>query len=105
MFLDVLRRRNPRLIETAIRLHQSGELPANCYVIDLDAAEENARLIAQAAREAGVKVFAMTKQMGRNGDFCRSVAKGGIPDAVAVDMECARACARAGMAIGHLGHL
>ena len=47
----------------------------------------------------------MTKQMGRNGSFCRAVVKGGIPAAVAVDMECARACRRAGMAIGHIGHL
>ena len=39
MFLDVLRRRNPALIEAAIALHQAGALPANCYVIDLDAVE------------------------------------------------------------------
>ena len=32
MFLDVLRRRNPSLIEHAIALHQSGKLPANAAV-------------------------------------------------------------------------
>ena len=46
MFLDVIRRRNPRLIEQAIALHQFGQLPANTYVIDLDAVEANARAIA-----------------------------------------------------------
>ena len=37
MFLDVLRRRNPGFIEAAMRLHQEGRLPANAYVLDLDA--------------------------------------------------------------------
>ncbi len=105
MFLDGLRRRNPSLIEQAIALHQAGAIPANTYVIDIDAVAENAALIRAEAERAGLKVFAMTKQMGRNGDFCRAVRAGGIDKAVAVDMECARACTRAGLGIGHLGHL
>lgn len=105
MFLEGLRRRNPALIEQAIALHQAGTIPANSYVIDLDAVTRNAALIRAAADRVGLKVFAMTKQMGRNGDFCRAVAAGGIDKAVAVDMECARACFRAGLGIGHLGHL
>ena len=105
MFLQPLRRRNPALIEQAIALHQAGSIPANAYVIDLDAVTANAALIRSAADEAGLKVFAMTKQMGRNGDFCRAVASGGIAKAVAVDMECARACTRAGLGLGHVGHL
>ena len=105
MFLDVLRRRNPDLIEQAIALHQAGVVPANSYVIDLDAVTRNAALIQAAADRAGLKVFAMTKQLGRNGDCCRAIKAGGIGKAVAVDMECARACARAGLSLGHLGHL
>ena len=105
MFLDLTLRRNPNLVEQAIALHQAGKIPANCYVIDLDAVERNASLIAGEAAKHGLKTFAMTKQMGRNGDFCKAVSKGGIPAAVVVDMECARACHRAGMRIGHIGHL
>ncbi len=105
MFLDGLRRRNLGLIEQAITLHQAGAIPANTYVIDLDAVAENAALIRAEADRAGVKVFAMTKQMGRNGDFCRAVKAGGLGKAVAVDMGCARACTRAGLDLGHLGHL
>src|SRR5688572_13435959 len=105
MFLDAIRRRNTNLIECAIRLHQQGRIPANSYVIDLDTVEANARTMAEAARKLGLKIFAMTKQMGRNGSFCRAVKKGGIDKAVAVDMECARACRGAGLSIGHLGHL
>lgn len=105
MFLDALRRRNPGLIEQAIVLHQAGKIPANTYVIDLDAMAGNAALIWAEADRAGLKVFAMTKQMGRNGDFCRAVMAGGIGKTVAVDMECARACVGAGLGLGHVGHL
>ena len=105
MFLDVLRRRNPGLVEQAIALHQSGAIPANSYLIDLDAVTTNATLIKSEADKVGLKVFAMTKQMGRNGDFCRAVLAGGIDKAVAVDMECARACTAAGLDLGHVGHL
>jgi predicted amino acid racemase len=105
MFLDVLRRRNPQLIEQAIALHQAGKLPANAYVIDLDSVEANARTIAEEATRLGLTTFAMTKQMGRNASFCAAVKRGGISRAVAVDMECARAANRAGLKIGHIGHL
>jgi predicted amino acid racemase len=105
MFLDLIRRRNPRLIEAAIALHQSGELPANTYVIDLDAVEGNARAISSKANALGLTVMAMTKQMGRNESFCRAVMRGGIARSVAVDLECALATKRAGMELGHIGHL
>jgi predicted amino acid racemase len=105
MFLDLVRRRNPTLIEQSIALHRQGKLPANCYVIDLDSVEDNARHISGAAGKLGLKVFAMTKQMGRNASFCTAVMRGGIGKSVNVDMECARATHRAGMAIGHIGHL
>jgi predicted amino acid racemase len=105
MFLDLIRRRNPRLIEGAIALHQSGELPANTYVIDLDAVEDNARAISTKAASLGLTVMAMTKQMGRNESFCRAVMRGGIAQSVAVDLECALATKRAGMELGHIGHL
>lgn len=105
MFLDVLTRRNPRLIDAAITLHQQGRLPANTYAFDLDAVRENAAAIATTAAEVNLTVFAMTKQVGRNPDLCQALIDGGIPTSVNVDLECARATARAGMQIGHVGHL
>jgi predicted amino acid racemase len=105
MFLEAIRRRNPKLIEQAISLHQAGKIPANSYVIDLDAVEANVRAMTDAARKLDLKLFAMTKQMGRNASFCQALKRGGINKAVVVDMECARACRRADLAIGHLGHL
>jgi predicted amino acid racemase len=105
MFLDVLRRRNPAFIEAAIGLHQQGKLPANAYVLDLDTVERNARLLKDEANRNGLKIFAMTKQVGRSSSFCRAVMRGGIDRAVAVDMACARAAHKAGLKLGHLGHL
>ena len=104
-FLDILRRRNPALVEAAIALHQAGRIPANCYVLDLDAVEDNARAFRQRADALGLSVFAMTKQVGRNSGFCRALGRGGIDRAVAVDMACAQALRAAGMRVGHLGHL
>lgn len=105
MFLDVLIRRNPAFIEAAMTLHQAGKIPANAYVLDLDAVERNARLFKGEADKHGLKTFAMTKQVGRHSGFCQAVMRGGIERSVAVDMACALACDRAGLRTGHLGHL
>lgn len=105
MFLEVLRRRNPRFVEAAIRLHQDGRIPANSYVLDLDTIEANARLFKAEADRRSLKTFAMTKQVGRNSGFCQALLRGGIERNVAVDMACAVACERAGLKTGHLGHL
>jgi predicted amino acid racemase len=105
MFLDVLCRRNPALIKVTIALHQQGRIPANCYVIDLDAVTTNAQCMRQESDRLGLRLFAMTKQMGRNPDFCSAVRSGGIDAAVAVDMDCARLTHRAGLKLGHIGHL
>src|SRR4051794_19623033 len=57
------------------------------------------------ADRLGLEVFAMTKQVGRATGFVRAVVDAGITAGVAVDMADARALARGGMAVGHLGHL
>lgn len=105
MFLDTLIRRNPAFIEAAMSLHRQGRIPANAYVLDLDAVERNARLFQTEAGKHGLKTFAMTKQVGRHSGFCKAVMRGGITRSVAVDMACALACDRAGLKTGHLGHL
>jgi predicted amino acid racemase len=105
VFLEALRRRNPELVRAAVSLHQAGAIPPACYVIDLEAVEENARLIAAEAARLGLEVFAMTKQMGRSPAFIEAVRRGGIDAGVAVDMDCARAVVRGGMRLGHVGHL
>ncbi|WP_417579488.1 alanine racemase [Pelagibacterium sp.] len=105
MFLDILRRRNPKFVEAAMKLHREAKIPANAYVIDLDQVQANARTLKSEADRHGLKIFAMTKQVGRSSSFCKAVMRGGIEKSVAVDMACARGTHRAGMAVGHLGHL
>ncbi|KPB02664.1 alanine racemase [Ahrensia marina] len=105
MFLDVLMRRNPRFIEAAMALHQQGFIPPNSYVLDLDMVEKNARVFSEKASKLGLKTFAMTKQVARHSGFCAAIMRGGINRSVAVDMDCAISCHRAGLKTGHLGHL
>lgn len=105
MFLDVLQRRNPAFLEAAAALHQSGDVPANSTVLDLDAIGRNTDRIVAEARRLGLTAFAMTKQIGRNPDACAVIREHGIPTAVGVDLECAVAARAAGLRTGHLGHL
>lgn len=105
MFLDVTMRRNPALIEAAVKLHQRGDIPPNCYVIDVDTVAANARLVAEGAAAHGLKAYQMTKQFGRNPIVAKAVADAGIDAVVAVDFEEARVLHKAGLRMGHVGHL
>lgn len=105
MFLRPLLERNPGFVEVSMALHREGKIPANSYVLDLDAIEANARNIKREADAHGLTVLAMTKQVGRNPGFIDAVRAGGIQAGVAVDMTDAWALTRGGLALGHLGHL
>lgn len=105
MFLTRLLERNPGLVEAVVSLHQRGDIPACSYVVDVDAVEANAAVIAAKARELDLEVFVMTKQFGRNPVVMEAVRTGGIESFVAVDVDCAKAVTRSGNALGHVGHL
>lgn len=105
MFLKPLIRRNEGFVDAVVELHRSGQLPANAYVLDLDAVRHNASQISAEAGRLGLEVLAMTKQVGRNPAFLSALRDAGITDCVAVDMADARAIHREGMGLGHVGHL
>ncbi|MFB5083903.1 YhfX family PLP-dependent enzyme [Symbiobacterium thermophilum] len=105
MFLEVTARRNPRLIDAALRFHAEGRLPPNTYVLDLDAIRNNARTLAEAARREGIQLYFMSKQLNRNPQVIAAVAEAGISRGVAVDIDDARAFREAGVPLGHVGHL
>ena len=105
MFLEPLVRRNPAFVAASIHLHQDGRIPAGSYVLDLDAITANARAIAAEAEGHRVRLFAMTKQFGRNAAAMDAIAAGGIDEFVAVDMWDARAIHAAGHRLGHVDHL
>lgn len=96
---------NPTFAEAVIDLHQAGELPPDCYVIDLDTMAANSELICTEAHRHGLEVIAMTKQFGRHPAALETLRRAGVDSFVAVDMTCARAIHRAGQPLGHIGHL
>ena len=69
MFLDVLRRRNPRLVEAAVALHRSGEIPPNAYVLDLDGdfrAHCNTEMADLVALEEGAEIAEVRQMIERH---------------------------------------
>lgn len=105
MFLDVVKRRNPQLIDTAITLHQTGQILPNTYVLDLDAIRDNANLMAEAARIYGIDLFYMTKQFGRNPLVSKAIEEAGITHSVVVDYQEALTLMAHGLKLGNVGHL
>ena len=105
MYLHRLIERNPRLMEAAIDLHQSGRIPPNTFVVDLDAIAENARILAAEARELGLTTYVMSKQYARNAYVNWVAVANGLYKIVAVDMPGALQLRRYDIPVGHIGHL
>jgi predicted amino acid racemase len=105
MFLDVTRRRNPKLIDVSKYLHLSGKIPPDTYVLDLDIIAENAALLKATAEQAGITLFYMTKQIGRNPLVAQHIRSAGIDKAVVVDYKEACVMLEHGLPIGNIGHL
>ncbi|GAA2259551.1 alanine racemase [Streptomyces amakusaensis] len=104
MFLDTVLARNPALVTAAAALHQRGDIPPDTYVMDLDAVESNAALLAAEADRLGLTLWFMAKHLGRNPELIRAIARA-IPRYAAVDADEARALEAAGARPGNLGHL
>jgi len=105
MYLQRLMERNPRLMETAVGLHQAGRVPPNTWLIDLDTIAENARALSEVARRLGLTTYLMTKQYGRNPYVSALALANGLHEIVAVDATCALMAHRYGLPVGHMGHL
>src|SRR3954469_3537934 len=103
MFLERTKRQNPALIRAAVALHQAGEIPPNTFVFDADAFARNGALLRAAAEQAGLRMYFMTKQHGRNPELFRRVVRAGAKETVAVAMEDARILHRHGVGLGHVG--
>lgn len=103
--LEIVERTNPALIEVAGRLHQSGQIPPDCYVVDLDVVREDARQLAVCAEAENLRLYAMTKQFNRNPSILEAIASVGVDKFVAVDIEGARAIYAQGLDVAHVGHL
>ncbi len=102
---DALAGRNPGLVAAAAALHQSGELPPDCYVVDVEAVEKNARLVSEAVEAAGLDTFFEAKEFGRCPPLCALLGRHGFVKALAIDVEELYALERQGVRVGHVGHL
>ncbi|CAG21155.1 YhfX family PLP-dependent enzyme [Photobacterium profundum] len=106
MFLTALKKQNPALIDTAADYLRKGRLLPDTYVIDVDQFKANANRIKAKADELGIKLYAMTKQIGRNPELARIlVEECQYQGIVCVDFKEARQLAGAGIKIAHIGHL
>ncbi|MFI8994131.1 alanine racemase [Streptomyces sp. NPDC053542] len=104
MFLDAVLHRNPELVACAAELHDSGAIPPDTYVMDLDAIESNAELLAREADRLGLSLWFVVKQIGRNPELIEAIARH-IPRYAAIDPPEARVLHAAGARAGNLGHL
>ncbi|WP_030267120.1 alanine racemase [Streptomyces violens] len=104
MFLDAVLHRNPELVTFAAELHDSGAIPPDTYVMDLDAIESNAELLAREADRLGLSLWFVVKQIGRNPELIAAIARH-IPRFTAIDPPEARVLHAAGAQAGNLGHL
>ncbi|MBX3069386.1 MAG: alanine racemase [Thermomicrobiales bacterium] len=105
MFLNRLQSDNPALLDAAVELHQSGQIPANTWLFDLDTIAANARIQAAEAKRLGLTTFLMTKQIARNPLVAATALANGIDKTVAVDMTCAHLLNRCGLPVGHIGQI
>lgn len=105
MFLQKILSRNEALVDAAITLHQEYQIPANSYVLDMDTIRENVKMMADLCHKNGMKLYPMTKQLGRNPVVVKAAVEAGADGFVCVDIADARRVHEAGGKIGHLGHL
>lgn len=105
MFLNTLKKTNPLLIKAAFDLHSKGLINANTYVLDIDSISDNAKMLMDKAEENGINLYMMTKQIGRNPEVAKAIARAGMDKAVVVDPWEAITLGRAGIKIGNVGHL
>lgn len=105
MFLDITLQKNPKLIDAAIKLHREGKILPDTYVIDMDAFLYNGRIIKEEADKYGIKLYFMTKQVGRNPLLGKELMKLGYEGAVTVDYREAKILSDNGIKLGHVGHL
>ncbi|MBA5761165.1 alanine racemase [Vibrio sp. 404] len=106
MFLEALKKQNPDLIKAALSLFKQGQLLPDTTVIDVDQVIKNALLMRKVADKHGIKLFAMTKQFGRNPMLAKIlINQCKFDGVVCVDFKEARLMAKHGLPIANVGHL
>ncbi|GAA0357123.1 YhfX family PLP-dependent enzyme [Alkalibacterium iburiense] len=105
MFLEMVKKRNPELIDYSVFLHQNGSILPDTYVLDLDRIKENASKLTSKADEMGIELFFMLKQIGRNPLVAKELIKSGMKSPVVVDYKEAKVMMDNNIPLGNVGHL
>lgn len=105
MFVERLRKDNPKFIDAIVKLQQGGQLLPDSYAVDMEQFRANARAIVDVADEKGIRLYFMLKQIGRNPVLGQELVKLGYAGAVVVDFKEARVMMRHNIPIGNVGHL
>lgn len=105
MFLRQTIKRNKNLVEAAFSLHQRGDILPDSYVIDVDMFLENAGRLLKKARDSGITLYFMLKQVGRNPYLAKELVNMGYEGAVAVDYREALTMMEHQIPLGNVGHL
>ena len=82
MFLKKVLTENEKLIDAAVTLHQEYKLPANSYVLDVDTIVENVKMMAELCHKYNMKLYPMTKQIGRNPVVLKAIREAGADGCV-----------------------
>lgn len=105
MFLHLLKEENKDLINIAKSLWEEGRVEADSYIIDLDTLFENSQKLLDKGREKNIKLYAMTKQIGRNPYIAKKLVEMGYEGIVAVDYREGEELIKKGVKVSHVGHL
>lgn len=106
MFLSALQKQNTALISSAVQLLKDGVVLPDTYIIDVDQFRVNAKCIKQKADSFNVRLYAMTKQFGRNPVLAKILTEElGFDGVVCVDFKEARFFYQQGIVVSHVGHL
>ncbi|SIR04627.1 Predicted amino acid racemase [Alkalispirochaeta americana] len=106
MFLEKMINQNPELIEAVRFFHTKGLIQPDSYVLDMDAIMENSLRISRKAVDLNLRLYLMTKQFGRNPMVASRILElDNFDGIVAVDYREAETLAKAGLPLGHIGHL
>ena len=105
MFLKQTMHNNSGLIEFAFHAQQHRKLLPDSYIIDIDAFTDNAAKILKKADEAGISLYFMLKQAGRNPVLANILKSMNFGASVSVDFKEALFYISQGIPLGNVGHL
>src|SRR5699024_3313495 len=105
MFLDVTKRRNPDPIKSGGNFHQSGKIPPNTYIIDVDSLKKNTKKLVKTADKHQYEPYFMRKRLKRLREITEIISGCGIDKSAAIDFNEGKLLADHHINIGNIGHL